>query len=301
MKDPARIATDKKLDEMIARLTEIYTDAQKNVGRAAQAFFADFARLDEKRQKMVERGIWTEKEYEDWRTNKLLYSDRFRKLNRIYAEELLHVNETVAKYINGELPEIYAINYNTFGQDTPYFEGMSFTLVDADTVRFLSQADESLLPYKKLDPAKDVPWNMRKVNSEVLQGILVGDNIPKIAKRMENVTGANLVSAVRAARTLVTGAENRGRYDKMHRMEEMGIVSDKEWMATNDNRVRDSHAAINGEEQPTDELFSNGLMYPGDPNGAPAEVYNCRCTMVTNVKGFRNSDGTISKVEWSGA
>jgi uncharacterized protein with gpF-like domain len=72
----------------------------------------------------------------------------------------------------------------------------------------------------------------------------------------------------------------------MHRMNDMGILTEKEWMATHDKRVRDSHAAIDGETKPTDELFSNGLMYPGDPNGAPAEVYNCRCTMVTNVKGF---------------
>ncbi len=29
-----------------------------------------------------------------------------------------------------------------------------------------------------------------------------------------------------------------------------------------------------------DKRFSNGCMYPGDPDGKPSEVYNCRCTMI---------------------
>jgi hypothetical protein len=32
---------------------------------------------------------------------------------------------------------------------------------------------------------------------------------------------------------------------------------------------------------PLDEAFSNGLMYPGDENGPPEEVINCRCTLVS--------------------
>lgn len=296
MIDFARRETEEKLDAMIARLTEIYTDAQKNVDRAANEFFQNFAALDAQKQKLVDKGVWTEKEYEDWRTNKILYSQRFKHYKQQYAEELLHVNETAAAYINGELPEIYAINYNGFAKDAPYFGGMSFTLVDADTVRHLALADESLLPYKKIDPARDIPWNMRKVNSEVLQGILTGESIPKLAKRMEKVTDANRVSAVRAARTLVTGAENRGRFDKLHRMADMGIITEKEWMSAEDSRVRASHAALNGETAKMDEPFSNGLMYPGDPYGAAAEVYNCRCTMVTNVVGFRRADGKTERM-----
>jgi hypothetical protein len=47
-----------------------------------------------------------------------------------------------------------------------------------------------------------------------------------------------------------------------------------------DDRVRDSHFLC--EEQgavPAAAPFHNGLMFPGDPNGPPEEVINCRCNL----------------------
>lgn len=38
-----------------------------------------------------------------------------------------------------------------------------------------------------------------------------------------------------------------------------------------------------------DKPFSNGLMYPSDPSGAPSEVYNCRCTMRAVIEKARRS------------
>ena len=64
-------------------------------------------------------------------------------------------------------------------------------------------------------------------------------------------------------------------------------VTEEEWIATNDKRTRHSHAIMDGETKGVNGKFSNGLEYPGDPNGAPAEVYNCRCTMTARVLGFR--------------
>jgi hypothetical protein len=49
------------------------------------------------------------------------------------------------------------------------------------------------------------------------------------------------------------------------------------WETASDDRVRDSHAEMNGESVGLDEAFSNGLMYPGDPSGPVEEIANCRC------------------------
>ena len=97
----------------------------------------------------------------------------------------------------------------------------------------------------------------------------------------------NKTQAIRSARTIVTGAENKGRQDSYARAEADGIILAKEWISTNDSRTRHSHAVLDGETRPIDTPFSNGLMYPGDPNGKPEEVWNCRCALAAVVKGFK--------------
>ena len=51
----------------------------------------------------------------------------------------------------------------------------------------------------------------------------------------------------------------------------------KEWIAVMDNRTRDSHREVDGEIKKIEERYSNGLRFPGDPEGPAAEVINCRC------------------------
>jgi SPP1 gp7 family putative phage head morphogenesis protein len=206
------------------------------------------------------------------------------------AKQLLSVNQAALAYVNGELPEVYALNYNALAGSVDGVGGYSFILVDADTVRNLAVTDTSLLPHKEIDPAKDIPWNMKKINAETLQGILQGESMDKIAKRLRNVQEMNKTQAIRSARTIVTGAENKGRIDSYKRAEEDGIILEKEWLAAIDSRTRHWHADLNGKTAPVDEPFHNDfgdIMYPGDPHAHPANVYNCRCTLVTKIKGFK--------------
>jgi SPP1 gp7 family putative phage head morphogenesis protein len=130
---------------------------------------------------------------------------------------------------------------------------------------------------------------MKKINAETLQGILQGESMDKIAKRLRNVQEMNRTQAIRSARTIVTGAENKGRQDSYARAEADGIILQKEWLATNDGRTRHSHAVLDGAIVDQDKKFDNGLMYPGDPSGRPEEVYNCRCTLVAKVNGFKKA------------
>ena len=104
---------------------------------------------------------------------------------------------------------------------------------------------------------------------------------------MMNVQEMNKTQAIRSARTIVTGAENKGRQDSYARATADGIILQKEWIATNDGRTRHSHAMLDGAIVDQDKKFDNGLMYPGDPSGRPEEVYNCRCTVAAVVKGFK--------------
>ena len=299
MADKAHNMTDIKLEEMEKRLSAIYSRASKEIQQTADEYFSRFKVQDEKKQKLVEAGKMSEADYKKWRKNKILYGSRFKAMQEQCAQQLLKVNQTAMAYINGELPEVYALNYNALEEAVDGVGGYSFTLTDADTVRNLATTDGSLLPYKKLDPKKDIPWNMQKINGETLQGILQGESIDKIAKRIQNVQTMNRDSAIRTARTIVTGAECKGRQDSYQRAQEDGIILRKYWLATYDKRARDWHREAGNtytEDKAIeiDDFFvvdGEKMLHPGDSmHGASGHnLYNCRCSIASRVIGFKKA------------
>lgn len=301
MADKAHIATDKKLAEMEAHLSAIYKQAEKEIEAKAAEYFKQFDRLDAQKRKLVESGKLTQEEYIKWRRNKIMYGNHWTNLRSKLAEEYANVNRTALAYINGQLPEVYALNYNDIGADLDdKVKGYSFELVDAQTVKKLATKDETLLPYKYLNGVKDVRWNTQKVNSAVLQGILQGESIPNLAKRLMGVTDMNKVSAIRNARTAVTGAECKGRQDSYEKAAQDGINLKREWIAAIDYRTRHAHRLLDGQLVDVNESFKSELgpiMYPGDPSADPANVYNCRCTIAAKVIsiGGVKIDGSIDE------
>lgn len=290
MADRAHSWTDWKIGEIEKELDRIYSRAEKELEEKAARYFKRFEDLDAKKRALVDAGKMTEEEYRKWRTGKIMTGKHWTDMKEQTAHELLHVNETAAAYVNGQLPAVYVRNYNQVANGiNGQIKGYSFELVDSSTVRRLATDDKTLLPYKYIDGVKDVRWNTQKVNSEILQGILQGDSIPNMAKRLRKVTEMNRTSAIRNARTSCTSAENKGRMDMLHDAEDKGVQAMKVWIATSDNRTRDAHAELDGEEAHVDEPFDNEfgkIMYPGDPDADPANVYNCRCSLGYKVVGF---------------
>lgn len=294
----AREATDRKLDEMIDALTEIYRRAMEEMDEKSREYFAQFEEQDAKMRKKLADGKITAVEYGDWVRSQVMYGRRFEAFKREYTERLANVNETALAYINGEMPEVYVTNYNSLGTATvseanvAFDERMTFELVDAETVRILAAEHPDLLPQKKLDIPKDQRWNQKAMQSEILQGILLGEDIPTISKRLRKVTRMDRESAVRNARTMVTSAENRGRLEGMRKTTAMGIVQKKGWLSSDQpGRTRDGHMPDAFERLVVDieEPFVNSIgkiMYPGDPGAAPENVYNCRCSLDTVIVGF---------------
>jgi uncharacterized protein with gpF-like domain len=72
------------------------------------------------------------------------------------------------------------------------------------------------------------------------------------------------------------GARMQGGFEGAREVQdEVGSVF-KTWSTALDDVVRDEHADMEGETVPLDESFSNGLMYPSEPN--------CRCVLDYSVK-----------------
>lgn len=162
-------------------------------------------------------------------------------------------------------------------------------------------------PARALRRGIDLAYGRRQITDSVTSSILQGRSLRGIADDLQQrITTMDRTSAIRTARTAFTGAQNAGRMDSYAAAEKMGIKLKKEWLATLDGRTRHSHAALDGEKVGTDEKFSNGCRFPGDPQGRPGEVYNCRCTMVaalddvdTSGAQRRTRDGLIPDMTYA--
>lgn len=287
--DSAHKKTDKKLAEMERHLSNIYERSKKELEKKTADFWKAFERKDNAKKAKLKAGEITEEEYKRWRKNQLMSGKHWDEMVKTVSKEMLNADKTAIAYVNGKLPEIYALNYNALEDATSGIKGYSFELVDASTVRNLATSDKTILPYKEVDGKKVERWNTQKVNSEVLQGIIQGESTQKIAKRLENVVGMEKKSALRNARTTTTSAENKGRMDSYHDAQKQGIILKKRWISTHDPRTREEHLELDDQIVDVDEPFQNSLgdiMYPGDPDADPANVYNCRCTMASFVEGF---------------
>lgn len=286
MNDYAHTETDKAIEALEKRLQAEYRQAYKETKGKLEKYLSDFARKDEAKRKLVEKGELSKTDYKKWRTNQMLTGQRWVKMVDVLARDMNRTNQIAADIISGQLSPTFALNANfaAYGIENGFQTDFGFTLYNEDTVNKLIEENPDLLPAPRADISEDMRWNKQKITSNITQAVLQGKSIPEIAKTMQTVVGMNKASATRNARTAMTGAQNAGRQQAYDRAKAMGIKVKKEWVATLDGRTRHSHGMADGQQVEIDGKFKVGaseLRYPGDPQGAAEEVYNCRCTMVT--------------------
>lgn len=286
--------TDKLLDELERRLAAVYRTAGREMQAKIDAYFESFRERDEQMKALigteVNGKIWTERDYKQWRLAQIGRGSRFEALRDALAERMTKANEVAAAYINDATPGVYSLNRNYTAYTIERVGGnIGFTLWDESTVKRLLKEQPDLMPYyppqRAVKRGIDLEWGKKIISSQLTQSILQGENLKQMADRLKkNIPTMERDSAIRAARTAFTGAQNAGRMDSYKAAEDMGIKVQKRWVATKDGRTRHSHRRLDGETVAWDAKFSNGCRYPGDPQGKPAEVYNCRCTMRTVEK-----------------
>lgn len=301
--DPGHRAADKEIAKMSKEVNKVYMRAADEMEQKVSKHLEQFESADQRMKEQLGAGRISEQAYKDWRERNMIQGRQWEQMRDVLADDASRSNDIARDIVNGHISDIYAENYNYGTYQIEHIGRIDtgFTLYDRDTVNRLLRENPQLLPgagkktYNLLAKQKDLRWNQKHIQNELLQGILQGESIPNIAKRLRNVSSMNERASIRYARTMTTGAENAGRSDAWDRAQKMGVQSDLVWMATLDSRTRDSHRAVDGEvRNRMTGRFSNGLRFPGDPQGRPEEVYNCRCTLAYQVKGFENDFSDMS-------
>lgn len=301
--DLAHRLTDQELAALEKRISAEYKKAADELTDKINAYFASFSKRDAETKALIGTIVngreYTEKDYQQWRLAQIGRGKRFEALRDRIAERMTNANEVSAAYINDTTPGLYSLNRNYAAYTIERVAGdVGFDLWDEQTVKRLIVEQPDLMPYyppkRAIKRGIDLAWGKRQITAQVTSGILQGESIKHLADRLQtNIPNLNRDSAIRAARTAVTGAQNAGRQDSYDTAVKMGIEMEKIWIATLDNRTRHDHAMADGQTVAEDKPFVVGgykLMYPGDPSGPGHEIYNCRCTMIAKVKGVDMSD-----------
>ena len=297
--DAAHLQTDKELAKLEKRIAKIYKEAADDLQSTIDDYFAKFAKRDAKQKARLESGEITEQEYKQWRLAQIGRGERFKALQSRVAERYTEANETAVRYVNDATPGIYSLNRNYSAYTIEKVAGnVGFDLWDERTVRRLIVDNPEVMPYyppeKALKRGIDLAYGKRQISASVTSSILQGKSIPGIAKDLQTrIPDMNKASAIRTARTAVTGAQNAGRMDSYVAAEKMGIKVRKEWLTTIDGRTRHSHAMLDGQTADIDKPFKvdgEEIMFPGDTSAPGYLVYNCRCSLVADVDGVDTSD-----------
>lgn len=287
MTDLGHAQTDRLLESLEERLGDIYTQAYEDVKKKADDYFARFAVKDKAKRDLVAAGKMSKDEYSTWRRNQMLSGKRWTDLRDQLAQDLTNVNKIAAGMVRGELNEVFAINanYSEYLIENGMRMNYGFTLYDRNTVANLVMNDPDIIPWKHdVDVPADLRWNRQMITSHITQGILQGESIPHLSKRLLKTVNNDRVAAVRTARTAVTSAQNAGRQAVYDKAKSMGLNLQKEWLATLDGRTRHDHGMADGQRVPLDGKFTVGghkMKYPGDMSAPGWLVYNCRCTTIT--------------------
>lgn len=123
-----------------------------------------------------------------------------------------------------------------------------------------------------------------RARAQLIEGFQAGESIEQLTTRLVSISDWSESRAATVARTEIISASNAGALDQVR---STGVIAKKTWLATRDDRTREAHRIADGQTVSVNNVFivcGEALDFPGDPEGEPGCVVNCRCAMTFDVK-----------------
>jgi SPP1 gp7 family putative phage head morphogenesis protein len=229
----------------------------------------------------------------------LSYSDmtkynRLDSLNLFLADEMKSLGKSVGSDVKTLVGDMYNKAYFGYGQiiDEQADQSLNWGIVNRDTISSLIN-EPSVAGLSLVEILGKAQYNnLLKMRQTLTQSMIQGESYQDVARRIRDEYDKSFNDAIRIARTEGTRASGEGQTAAYDRAEELGIVLERIWVATDDARTRESHLAMDGQVADEDGLFTipdgydnAGLQaeYPGGFS-EPSESINCRCRVIAEVK-----------------
>ena len=206
--------------------------------------------------------------------NKDVYNDLFN-----YDDYLdnLNITDLMRTYTNTSIARQQMKNPLLNRIPTPFTNPFDITEI------FEYEVDQAVIDYMSTETFIASQSTMERVTQEVYDIIKTsygeeGKGVNELTRDiLEQFTQLREYEAERIGRTETLKARGNANYQRLLNNE---TVEYKQWIATDDERTRDSHSEQNEQITTVDGTFENGLQYPGDTNGDIEEWINCRCDVV---------------------
>lgn len=283
-------------EAVIKKLETVYETALADITSKSQALYDDINRLDDLAKNATDEDekavLLSQKQAKVYQKQ---YQDALKKqvsgiLDTMQVEEF----KTVSDYLQTCYEDAFVgTMFDLQGQGIP----LCFPLDQESMVRAV-QLDSKISTGLYNAIGENVADLKKHITSEVARGIATGASFSDIARQLRtrmtgdgyDKAGGKLYRSKLIARTEGHRIQCQATSDACHKAKEKGADVVKQWDATLDGNTRDSHARVDGEIRELDKPFSNGLMFPGDPNGGAAEVCNCRCALLQRARWALDKD-----------
>lgn len=272
------------LDSSIAQLQKAYDGiGDDDIGDLARAVLGSKKNFTPEEAKETLQSMIQSKVYQK-KYQKGLQKQVGDVLDKMHQQQFKTVSDYLEQcYENGFVGTIFDLQ----GQGIP----MCFPINQEQMVRAV-QLDSKIVEgyYRRL--GEDVAMLKKRITAEVSRGISIGMSYQQVAQQLAGKTTIGYTNAIRIARTEGHRIQAQAGMDACYKAKGMGADVVKQWDSTLDARTRDSHVKLDGEIRELDDVFSNGLRFPGDPHGAAAEVINCRCALLQRARWALDSGFT---------
>jgi hypothetical protein len=230
----------------------------------------------------------------NWRAVERIQRSRLRLIEQFTAEQRMVTRNAISDGIRRGL--------NPREQARAFRSSIGLT----DRQRLAVDRFRTMLESTSTDPAlarqfrtrtlRDARSDRRILRAIRDREVLTPQYIDKMVGRYETRFIAKRARDI--ARTESMRSVHEGSREMYQQAIEQGALHPEElirgWVAAHDDRVRESHADMHGQERGIEEPFESGdgneLLYPGDPDAPPEETVNCRCALTTRMVPRESND-----------
>jgi SPP1 gp7 family putative phage head morphogenesis protein len=212
---------------------------------------------------------------------------KYNRFDSLIKQQVSTINETyknIKSTLNKRLEEVYTKNsiaIDNIIKKESINQGIDkkFKSFDVSDIKNSIQSKISGMPLnERLE--KHRQDTIYKTKEQITQGIIKGEGIDKIIKRLEDINNKDIEKTNLIIRTEINRIRNEAKNEGFKRAQKLGLKCKKVWMARMDYRTREIHRGLNETFADENGIFHFGgfeTEYPGGFGIASLDI-NCRCT-----------------------